>query len=366
LEIGVFIPIGNNGWLISTTSPQYKPSFDLNRDIVQRAEHYGLDFALSMIKLRGFGGASEFWDHNLESFTLMAGLAAVTSRIRLYASVAVLTLPPAIVARMATTIDSISHGRFGVNLVTGWQRAEYDQMGLWPGEVHYARRYDYLAEYVRVLRDLWTDGRSDFKGRFFTMNDCRLSPRPSRPVQLICAGQSDGGMAFAAAHCDINFCSAEGVNDPASCIPTVNRLQAVAQAGGSHVAAYLLLMVIADETDAAAMAKWEHYCAGVDLDALAWQADQAGADKQAAAHSTAGRLRLARSGGADEAGPQPTRMGRLIGSYATVARLLDELAAIPGVGGVMLTFDDFVIGMEQFGHRIQPLMRSRGAVPTAA
>ena len=80
MDIGVFIPIGNNGWLISTASPQYRPSFALNRTVVQKAEQYGLDFALSMIKLRGFGGQSEFWDHNLESFTLMAGLAAVTSR----------------------------------------------------------------------------------------------------------------------------------------------------------------------------------------------------------------------------------------------------------------------------------------------
>jgi len=47
MELGVFIPIGNNGWLISTTSPQ------------------GFDFALSMIKLHGFGGPSQFWDYNL-------------------------------------------------------------------------------------------------------------------------------------------------------------------------------------------------------------------------------------------------------------------------------------------------------------
>ena len=56
MDIGVFIPIGNNGWLISTESPQYMPSFELNKQIVQKAESYGLDFALSMIKLRGFGG----------------------------------------------------------------------------------------------------------------------------------------------------------------------------------------------------------------------------------------------------------------------------------------------------------------------
>jgi alkanesulfonate monooxygenase SsuD/methylene tetrahydromethanopterin reductase-like flavin-dependent oxidoreductase (luciferase family) len=71
----------------------------------------------------------------MESFTLMAGLAAVTTRkIKLFATAASLVMPPAIVARMASTIDSISNGRFGLNLVTGWQRPEYSQMGLWPGD----------------------------------------------------------------------------------------------------------------------------------------------------------------------------------------------------------------------------------------
>ena len=64
----------------------------------------------------------------------MAGIAAVTSKIKPFASTAVLTLPPALVARMATTIDSISGGRFGINIVSGWQKAEYEQTGLWPGD----------------------------------------------------------------------------------------------------------------------------------------------------------------------------------------------------------------------------------------
>src|SRR6201999_4192788 len=153
MDIGVFIPIGNNGWLISTTSPQYMPTFDLNKQIVQRAEHYGLDFALSMIKLRGFGGKSEFWDHNLESFTLMAGLAAITERIKLFATVPTLALPPAICARMVSTIDSISNGRFGLNVITGWQIPEYSQMGLWPGDDYFAKRYDFAAEYTQIMQE---------------------------------------------------------------------------------------------------------------------------------------------------------------------------------------------------------------------
>src|SRR5258707_12474813 len=106
MELGVFIPIGNNGWLISTNSPQYLPSFEVNRTVVQKAERFGFEFALSMIKLHGFGGPSRFWDYNLESFTLMAGLAAVTSRIHLFATCAVLTMPPPITGRMARTSHS--------------------------------------------------------------------------------------------------------------------------------------------------------------------------------------------------------------------------------------------------------------------
>jgi pyrimidine utilization protein A len=214
MEIGVFIPIGNNGWLLSENAPQYKPSFDLNKEVVLRAEKYGFDFALSMIKLRGFGGKTEFWDHNLESFTLMAGLASVTTKIKLFATAATLVMPPAIVARMASTIDSISHGRFGLNVITGWQRPEYSQMGLWPGDEYFARRYDYLAEYVQVLRELWGKGQSDFKGDFFKMDDCRLSPSPAAEMKLICAGQSDAGLAFTARYADYNFGFGKGRQYP--------------------------------------------------------------------------------------------------------------------------------------------------------
>ena len=136
MKLGVFIPIGNNGWLISTTSPQYMPSFDLNRTVVEIAERFGFEFALSMIKLRGFGGPSQYWDHNLESFTLMAGLAAVTSRIQLFASVAVLTVPPAFAARNqeffaqynAGTLDPVAYLEFALGNLARFKRSELDAM----------------------------------------------------------------------------------------------------------------------------------------------------------------------------------------------------------------------------------------------
>jgi len=352
MEIGVFIPIGNNGWLLSENAPQYKPSFDLNKQITQSAEKHGLDFVLSMIKLRGFGGKTEFWDHNLESFTLMSGLAAVTSRIKIYATAATLVMPPAIVARMAATIDSISGGRFGVNLVTGWQRPEYSQMGLWPGDEHFANRYDYLAEYATILRELWGTGRSDLKGKYFQMDDCRLSPRPQADVKLICAGSSNAGMAFSAQYADYNFCFGMGVNTPTAFAPTVDRMRVAAEKTGRDVSSYVLFMIIADETDEAARAKWEHYKAGADQEAISWLGVQGAADTKSGSDTNVRQM-------ADPVSAVNINMGTLVGSYETVARLLDEVPTVPGTGGVLLTFDDFVKGVEDFGTRIQPLMKCR-------
>lgn len=359
MDIGVFIPINNNGWIISATSPQYMPSFELNKHVVQTAESYGVDFALSMIKLHGFGGPTEFWDHGLESFTLMAGLAAVTSRIKLYASVAVLTLPPAIVARMTSTISDISGGRFGVNIVSGWHKIEYSQMGLWPGDQYFAQRYDYSTEYVQVMRQLWETGHSDFKGQFFTMDDCRLSPRPTSPVKLVAAGQSDRGMEFASTYCDFSFVLGEGVNEPHKAAPVAARLLDHAARTGRDVGSYMLFMVIADETDAAAMAKWDLYNQGADQEALAHLLGKAAEDTATQSTSMAAAIQRSPS-------PINFNMGTLVGSYAHIAAMLDEIATIEGVKGIMLTFDDFVSGIDAFGQRIQPRMRCRSQRKLAA
>ena len=360
MKLGVFIPIGNNGWLISTTSPKYKPSFDLNNTIVQRAESYGFDFALSMIKLHGFGGPSEFWNYNLESFTLMAGLAATTSKIQLFATCGVLMMPPPITARMAVTIDSISHGRFGVNIISGWQRREYTQMGIWPGSEHYTRRYDLCAEYVTIMRDLWETGHSDFKGDFFQMDDCRCLPLPTAKIPIICAAQSDAGTRYAAQYADYNFCSSLGVNTPTAVQASVSRLVKATADIGRSCGALVSTMIIADETDSAAMAKWNHYIAGTDHEAIGWR--EAQADDDPTRDPMAGPNRR-RTYNMDKL---PTQGGVLVGSYGSIARMLDQLSEVPGVEGVMLSFDDFLIGMDQFGSRIQPLMRCRNRMMQAA
>ena len=110
-------------------------------------------------------------------------------------------------------------------------------------------------------------------------------------------------------------------------------------------------MIIADSTDEAAMKKWEHYKAGTDLKALAYRDEQARDDPSQDKYNIANRRKI------ENMEKLPTNQGLLIGSYETVARMLNDLAQVPGVDGVMLTFDDFLIGMDQFGERIKPLLQ---------
>ena len=159
-------------------------------------------------------------------------------------------------------------------------------------------------------------------------------------------------MAFSARYADYNFCLGKGVNTPTAFAPTVAKLLEATAVTGRSVTAYALFMVIADATDEAAHAKWESYKAGLDHEAVAWLTQQAAVDKSSGADTNVRQI-------VDPASVVNINMGTLVGSFATVARMLDEVATVRGAEGVLLTFDDFVAGVENFGRFIQPLMRSR-------
>jgi pyrimidine oxygenase len=348
MDIGIFIPIGNNGWMMSKNAPQYMPSFALNKQVAESAEELGYEFLLSMVKLRGFGGDTEFWDHNLESFTLMSALAAATSKINLYASVALPTLHPAMVARMAATIDDISDGRFGINIVSGWNQIEYSQMNVWPGDWYYEKRYDYSTEYVQIMQDLWSAGVSDRKGEYFQMNDCRMSPPPQAgKVPLVCAGQSDRGMEFCATYGDFQFII--GTADLDVVRTDAARLQAAAEKTGRDVGVYVLFQITMGDTDEAAQAKFQHYKDGADLAAIAFMTGQASLDTAGATAEKITEMQQAFN----------LNIGSITGSHASIAARLDEVAAIPGVKGVMCVFDDYPTATVEFGTQVMPLMKSR-------
>jgi pyrimidine oxygenase len=347
LELGLFLPNTSGGTIIAaSTPPKSVPSFADNRDITLAAERAGFDFVLSQVKWRGYGGPSRQWDVSLESFTLMSALAAVTSRIRLYASVAIRTMHPAVTAKMAATIDDVSGGRFGVNIVAGWNKFEYAQMGLWAEDDYFAHRYAFADEYLTVLKRLWTEEAVTHDGRFFKLDDCRSWPKPARPLPIVCAGQSDDAIAFTSKSADFAFVGR--MNDTVEKLGALSAKIAAAAAGhGRSVGSYVLMTVIAAPTDEEAIARRDHYLAHADTVAIAEWLRASGQDAHRVDYRRLPPI-------------QQTFMGihTIAASYATVAAHLDALAEA-GVRGACFVFPDFARDLDDFIDNVLPLCQSR-------
>ncbi len=356
VDFGVFLPIGSNGWILSETAPLYKPTFDLNRRITQRAEEFGFGFVLSMVKFRGNGGVTRHWDFCLDSFALMTGLAAVTSKIKLYASCSPITMNPALVARMAVTAQDVSEGRFGINIVAGWNRGEYAQMGMWPGADFFSYRYDYASEFVHIMRELWATGTCTFHGEYFDIEECMCLPMPEHPIEIVSAGFSPRGKKFIGEYADFHFGAGSSVEQSSA-----SNALLLSEAGktGRNVGAFATASLVIGDTDEDAHAKVLRYSEGADTEAIAYVTSQYAMDT--AKDGSSAQI-IANSKQTE--GPRSPFYGGgwpTAGSPATIARHIDQLASVPGTVGIMLTFDDFIEGLERFGTEVMPLLECRSA-----
>ena len=182
--------------------PQLKFSFDELRDRVQLAERLGYDSAW-------------FYDHfyspgtpdvpAFEAWTLVSALAAVTHTIRF--GHLVLCNPfrhPAMLAQMALTLDAISHGRLDLGIGTGSQPREFAEYGI--PYASFRERAEQLDEALQVLKMLFTQPRSSFSGKYYTLKD---APSPLRPVQqphppiIVGGGGEKFTLPLVARHADV-------------------------------------------------------------------------------------------------------------------------------------------------------------------
>ena len=112
---------------------------------------------------------------------MLAALAAATERVTLGPLVACAGFhPPAVLAKMAATIDEISDGRFVLGIGAGWNRNEFDAFG-----IPFDRRVDRFEEAYRVIQPLVTGGRVTAHGTFVDVDDSVLLPPLQRPVPLM-------------------------------------------------------------------------------------------------------------------------------------------------------------------------------------
>ena len=129
---------------------------------------------------------------------MLAALAASTERVRLGPLVACSAFhPPGMLARMATTIDEVSGGRFELGIGAGWNQTEFDAFGIAFGE-----RASRFEEAFEIVRRLLGGERVTFEGRFSRVEDAVLLPEPRRRVPLMVGSNGDRVLRAALPHVD--------------------------------------------------------------------------------------------------------------------------------------------------------------------
>jgi F420-dependent oxidoreductase-like protein len=127
---------------------------------------------------------------SLDAWTTLAGLAAVTSRIRLGTLVSPATFRhPSVLAKAAATVDHISDGRVELGLGAGWMELEHRAYGFdFPSTSERVARF---AEQLEIVHRTWTEDAPSFRGRFYTLDECPGLPKPvQRPRPPIVVGGS--------------------------------------------------------------------------------------------------------------------------------------------------------------------------------
>jgi len=140
---------------------------------------------------------------------------------------------PLFAAKQIVTADHIGEGRFGLNIVSGWNRGEFEMFGI--ELLDHDIRYDYTEEWVTIAKRIWSeDAPFDFDGKWFKLRAVEGKPKPwggSFPM-LISAGSSTEGRAFAARHVDCLFTSFAALD----ALPqTMASVRAIAQGSGRSV-----------------------------------------------------------------------------------------------------------------------------------
>ena len=154
---------------------EYEPRWPDLAAMARLAEEVGLDsiWVGDHYLYRDTAGSRGPW----EAWTQLAALAAVTSRVTLGPLVAATAFhQPAVLAKLAATVDEISGGRLVLGLGAGWNDVEFAAFGF-PLEQRVAR----FEEAFTIVRTLLREGRIDFAGRFYQARDCELLPRGPRP-----------------------------------------------------------------------------------------------------------------------------------------------------------------------------------------
>ena len=209
LIIGLFGANCSSGRAVTLVENRWTGSWQDSKRLAQMADEVGIDFMLPIGRWKGYGGVTDYQGATLETFNWASGLLASTKRITVFGTIHAPLYNPIMAAKMCVTADHIGEGRFGLNMVCGWNEGEFEMFGVTQRD--HERRYDYAQEWMNVVTRAWSpEGEFDFAGEHLDLHGVRANPKPwggTRPV-IMNAGASANGRAFAIRNCDAFFTTA--------------------------------------------------------------------------------------------------------------------------------------------------------------
>jgi FMNH2-dependent dimethyl sulfone monooxygenase len=206
LKLGLFGANCSSGRAVTKVPERWSGSWPDCLRLARMADAAGLEFMLPIGRWKGYGGDTDYQGATFETVTWAAGLLAATRRLVVFGTVHAPLIHPVIAAKEFVTADHIGEGRFGLNLVCGWNEDEFEMFGAALRE--HDARYDYAQEWLDTVKRAWgAEAAFDVEGRFIRLKQVRAKPKPfggSRPI-IMNAAVSARGQAFAIRNCDALF-----------------------------------------------------------------------------------------------------------------------------------------------------------------
>ncbi len=353
LKLGTFCTNVSGAATISTMEGVFEVNWANVKKTAALADDMGFEAIVPLARWRGFGGATDFNGEQFEPLTFAAAVSAINATSSVFSTVQVPAVHPVLAAKQAATIDHVSGGRFSLNVVTGGSRRDVELFG--SPLLEHDERFVVAEEWITIMKLLWTsDEPVDFDGRFFKVKDALQRPKPIQPYPaLMNASTSSVGRNFAAKHFDIVFMPLRN-RDPTSLREQVESYRNFARNEFQReIKIWVNAYVIVGDSKEDAERQFD-YCVHEKGD---W----------VAAENMIRELGITGSAAMDPdffkriAADLIAGWGgfRLVGTPDMIVSDLKMLVGT-GIDGILLTWPNYIGGMERFQQQIHPLLVQEG------
>ncbi len=355
LRLGLFGANCASGRTYAMLAERWHASWENNLKLAQLAEEVGIECMVPIARWKGYGGVSNPNGSSFESLAWACGLLAATRHLTVFCTIHVPLHHPLVAAKQMATADHIGTGRFGVNLVCGWNQDEFQMFGV--SQHEHDARYEQGEEWWSIVKRTWAgDEPFDYEGTYYQLRGVEGSPRPygAHDPLMMNAGSSPAGRRFAICHSDMHF---DGVNTPEDSRERITETKRLAREHGRDIQVWTPVGIVCRPTQKEAEDYVQYVVDHADWGAIGYLADMHARD----ARSRTDPEGLLRRRGTGPMERQVLARGAYcaIGDPDTVTRELSRLRSA-GFDGLALNFVDYLAELPYFAEAVLPRLERLG------